>query len=85
MKGPPFMLVPLDDVAASYGKYKEKLDKILRMRAEAPPEFRVATEHFASMSWVFRTSITRPSSSGRSPRRPDLLHVSSTGARSSAR
>ncbi len=47
------MLVPLDDVAASYGKYKEKLDKILRMRAEAPPEFRVATEHFASMSWVF--------------------------------
>jgi SAM-dependent methyltransferase len=47
------MLVPLDDLAVSYTKHKAKLETLLRLRADAPAEFRVATEHFASMSWVF--------------------------------
>jgi len=47
------MLVPMEALAPSYAKYKEKLETLMRLRAEAPEQFRVATDHFASMSWVF--------------------------------
>jgi SAM-dependent methyltransferase len=47
------MLLSMDDLVPAYAKYKGKLETLMRLRTEAPPEFRVATDHFASMSWVF--------------------------------
>jgi SAM-dependent methyltransferase len=47
------MLVPMSELEASHAKYKDKLETLQRFRNEAPPDFRVATEHFASMSMLF--------------------------------
>ena len=47
------MLVPLEALAAYYGEHEAKLRTILRARVEAPAEFRVSTEHFASTAMVF--------------------------------
>jgi len=47
------MLLPMDALAPSYLKYKEKLETLMRLRTEAPEPFKVNTDHFASMSWVF--------------------------------
>ena len=44
------MLVPMDALAPSYAKYKEKLETLMRLRTEAPQQFRASTDHFASMS-----------------------------------
>jgi SAM-dependent methyltransferase len=47
------MLLPMEALAPSYTRYKDKLETLMRLRREAPEPFRVATDHFASMSWVF--------------------------------
>jgi SAM-dependent methyltransferase len=47
------MLVPPDEVIAAYAKHRDKLETLKRLRAEAPAEFRVATEHFASTKMLF--------------------------------
>jgi SAM-dependent methyltransferase len=47
------MLVPLRELAAYYDAHKGKLDAIMRARVEAPVDFRLTTEHFASMATVF--------------------------------